>query len=114
MIYIGFSTKTHKLYARILCKKYRHVAPIVITKNKCIMYQFVSYKKITLISIKRRDLKILELYGWKFIKYDGKFSLEYALKKSSITCVQFTKNVCGITNMFVLTPDALFRYLNRQ
>lgn len=111
MIYIGFSTKTNKLYARIFCRHFRHVAPILITNNKCIMYQFISHKKIALITLQPRDLKILELYGWKFIEYRGKIDLQHALKTKSVNCVQFTKHTCKIKNIMIQTPDTLFRYL---
>ena len=78
------------------------------------MYQFIKPRKISLISFKHRDLQILKSYGWKFVKYDGKFNPQIALKKNLITCVQFTKHACGIKKRFILTPDALFRYLNNK
>lgn len=114
MIYIGFSTKSHKLYTRVLCHHFRHVAPVLIKDNNYIVYQFTAPKKISLIILKFRDLKILESYGWKFIKYDCKFDLQSALKTKSITCVQFTKHVCKIKNILIQTPDALFEYLQSK
>ena len=111
MIYIGFSTRTHKIYARIFCRKYRHVAPVLITKNKCIIYQFVGFNKIALIPIKKRDLSILNRYGWKFIRYNCKFTPRKAIKTQTITCVQFTKCACGIKNLTIQTPDALMKYI---
>ncbi len=111
MIYIGFSTKTNRLYVRILCRHFRHVAPIIVTKHGCIIYQFVSKKQISLITIKHKDLKILELFGWKFIKYDGKFIPQQS--KKPVNCVQWTKQACGIKNIFIQTPDSLFKYLNK-
>ena len=114
MVYIGFSTRTHKIYARILCKKYRHVAPVLITNKKCILYQFVHSNKIVLIPIKKRDLNILEHYGWIFIRYDCKFAPEYATKTKPTTCVQFTKRACGIKNIPILTPDALLKHITNK
>lgn len=114
MICIGFSTQTHRLYARILCRHFRHVAPILITKNKCIIYQFTERNKITLICIRHKDLHILETYGWKFIKYKCKFTPRHALQTKPINCVQWTKRACGINKRYILTPDALFRYLKDE
>ncbi len=114
MIYIGFSTKTNKLCAKILCKKYRHVAPILITKNKCIMYQFVRFNKVVLIPIKKRDLTVLQQYGWKFVKYACKFAPECAIKSKPINCVQFTKRACGIKNIKIQMPDSLLKHITQK
>ena len=114
MIYIGFSVRTHKIYARIFCKKFKHVAPILITNKKCILYQFVRPNKIVLIPIKKRDLNILERHGWKFIQHNCKFAPEYAIKTKPTNCVQFTKRACGIKNITIFTPDALLKYITQK
>ncbi len=115
MIYIGFSTKSHKIIAQTLCKQFRHCAPIVIKNDKGIIYQFVNTNNIVKIYIKSRDIKILERYGWKFIKYNGKFAPKNALKQQNIySCVQFTKRACGIKKITIQTPDGLFRFLNTK
>ena len=111
IIYIGFSTKTHKIFARIICRKFKHCAPVVITKNKCKLYQFTNRKNINIIEIKKRDIKILQQHGWIFIKYDTKIAPKHALKIRAATCVQFTKNFCGIQKWAIQTPYALLKYL---
>ena len=113
MIYIGFSTKTHKLSGQILCRHFRHCAPIIKIDNTYVLYQFTCMNKIARINIKYRDIKILELYGWEFIKYNGAISPEHALKSNCITCVQFTKCFCNINKITIQTPDALFTFLNK-
>ncbi len=110
MIYIGFSTHSHKLYARILCKKYKHCAPVIVNKNECIIYQFVNAYKQEKISIKPRDLNILKQHGWTFVKYNCKINPD--TKFVALTCVQFTKHLCGIKNIMIQTPDKLFNFLN--
>ena len=50
MIYIGFSKRSHKLYARVLCKNFKHCAPVDIQGNKCLIYQFVHKNKIVISS----------------------------------------------------------------
>ena len=114
ILYIGFSTKTHKILARIICKKFKHCAPVIITKNKCKLYQFTNSKNINVIEIKKRDLKILQQYGWKFVKYNTKFAPQHELKRKTITCVQFTKNFCGIKKRTIQTPYALWKYLIKK
>ncbi len=111
IIYIGFSKNTHKLYAKILCKNFRHCAPVIINKKDVILYQFVNRKKIVPIQLKLRDINILAKYGWKFIKFKTKSFTPKTIKNKSLTCVQFTKNVCGIKNIFIQTPDQLFKFL---
>ncbi len=111
MIYIGFSTQSHKLYARILCKNYRHCAPVLIMRNKCILYQFVRYGKIVPIYIRHRDINILKHFGWIFIKYDTTISKKNLLQSHAMTCVQFTKRASGIKNITIQTPDALLKHI---
>lgn len=111
MLYIGFSTKSHKIIAQIVCKHFRHCAPIVIKDGNGIIYQFVNMNNIVKIHIKSRDIKILRQHGWKFIKYNVKISPERVLKTKTITCVQFTKHFCGIKKIAIQTPDAFFKFL---
>lgn len=112
IIYIGFSTRTHKIFARVFCKKFKHCAPVVIHKNTCEIYQFTNPHEINIIHIQKRDIKILEQYGWKFVKYDIK-TVPYISKTHAITCVQFTKKFCGIKQSDIQTPDALLRYITK-
>ena len=112
MIYIGFSTKSHKIIAHIFCRKFRHCAPIYVGTKKCILYQFVAPGQIYPVQLKRRDIKILTEYGWVFIKYNCKLNLKAA--EYAKTCVQYTKRALGIKNANIQTPDALFRYLNHK
>jgi len=114
MIYIGFSTRTHKLYARILCKRFKHCAPIVIQKNSCLIYQFVRKNKIEIIPLTRRDLHILNKYGWRFVKYETKNISSVFISDKSWNCVQFTKNFCNIKNMFIQTPDSLYKHITQK
>ena len=114
MIYIVFSKKSHKLFAHVLCKNFRHCAPLVIKNNTYTIYQFVRPGKIVLIPIKRRDIEILKKYGWTFIKCNKNDLILNNLNKRCLTCVQFTKNVCGIRSIKIQTPDRLFSYLTTQ
>ena len=111
MIYIGFSEKTHKLYAKLLCHKYKHCAPVIVVGKRAVIYQFVNTKKIVAISIRKQDLERLKLFGWIFTKYDSKIFCKDILKIRTLTCVQFTKRVCNINKKTIQTPDALFKYL---
>lgn len=111
MIYIGFSKKTHKLYARILCKRFKHCAPVIVRNNKYYLYQFVNRDDIGIITLKRRDLLILQQYGWVFVKCKYKPNLKYTKNNKTLTCVQFTKQMCGITDKKIITPYDLFKYV---
>lgn len=113
IIYIGFSKRTHKIIAQLLCRNFKHCAPVVIHKNKCEIYQFTNPRTISVISVKKRDIKILEKYGWVFVKYD----IKKLPKKSDIfalTCVQYTKKFCGIYQKNIQTPDDLLKYITKN
>jgi len=110
MLYIGFSNYSRKPHARLLCRVYKHCAPIIINGDTAFIYQFVRINKIVKITVQKKDLKILKRHGWKFIKYP--IDTERVPNNSYLTCVQFTKSVCGIKNIKIQTPLALFKYLN--
>lgn len=114
IIYIGFSTKTHKLHARILCHNFKHCAPIIVNKNQVILYQFIRPNKIVAIHMHKKDLNILKHSGWKFIKYHLESVPKNTLKIHTITCVQFTKKICRINKINIQTPDKLLQYLTTK
>jgi len=112
MLYIGFSSYSSKNYANIICKKYKHCAPIIVNKNKAVIYQFVRINKIVKIVIKKTDIKKLKHHGWTFVKMSVLPCKKVAW--GCLTCVQFTKYMCGIKNIKIQTPLALFNYLNKK
>lgn len=112
MLYIGFSKQSHKIHAKLFCKNYKHCAPIVIKGNTVVIYQFVRINKIVKITVNKKDLSVLEKYGWKFIAYP--IDTEKIPHSHYLTCVQFTKHMCGIKDIKIQTPFALFEYLNKK
>ncbi len=111
-IIIGFTYKTSKIIPRLFCHRFRHCAVIIKKNKKYIMFQ-VGSGKINLISLKFRDLKILEQYGWIFLTKDV-LQLKQNLKLyQKCTCVKFAKKIIGIKNPLVFTPYGLYRLLNR-
>lgn len=114
MIYIGFSKRSHKIFANMFCRHFKHCAPVIIEKNRCILYQFTNCNNIHKIYLSLRDLKILEKYGWEFIKLNQKNKPQNPIFFKSLTCVQFTKKFCGIKNIKIQTPDKLFMFLHKK
>ena len=112
MIIIAFSNKTSKFLPRIFCRKFKHVAPIIMNDNKITLYQFILKGNITQIQLKMRDLKILMKHGWKFIYLNSNARRNFNASKS-ITCVQFTKNIIGMRNLFVQTPYQMYKTLKK-
>ena len=109
MIIIAFSKKTSKIMPRIFCRKFKHVAPILIKNDGLEIWQFVNRKSIVKILLKWRDLKILGEYGWEFIVQD---CVTNDVKTGRmLTCVQLTKKVLGIKNRRIQTPYALYKFL---
>lgn len=108
MIIIAFSDKTSKILPHILCGKLKHCAPIEIKQDYMILHQFISHKNITKIKINMRDIKILMAHGWRFVYLPRDLSHDlYSYR--SMTCVQFCKHAIGMKNIFIQTPNALFK-----
>lgn len=112
MIIVAFSNKTSKFLPRIFCRKFKHVAPIIMDDNKIILYQFVRRGNIVQIQLKMRDLKILVKHGWKFIYLNNNARRDFNVSES-VTCVQFTKNTIGMRNLFVQTPYQMYKTLKK-
>ena len=112
MIIIAFAPNTSKLLPRIICRRFKHVAPIYVKQNKLIMYQFISHNNIAQIPLQMRDLKILARHGWCFV------CLAVSPRKTpinnlhAITCVSMVKKIIGIHNIFIQTPYALYKKIN--
>ena len=111
IIYIGFSTKTHKLHAHISCCKYKHCAPIIVNGKNAVLYQFIHPNKIVAIYMHKKDLSLLKHYGWYFIEYNGDFIKKNINNIRALTCVNFVKKFCKIKNIKIQTPDELLKYL---
>ena len=112
MIIIAFAPRTSKLLPRILCRRFKHTAPIIVQKNKLVMYQFVSRTQIAKIPLQMRDIKILGMYGWDFITLH--IRPQNAPKNTHArTCVQMTKHIIGLRAPFIQTPYALYKKIRR-
>ena len=111
MIIVGFSNKTSKLLPRLFCKKFKHVAPIVIGNSQITMYQFVRRGEIAKINIGMRDIKILEKHGWKFICVPRTAQVGKNADRA-FTCVDMSKRIIGIKNLWVQTPWQLYKKVN--
>ncbi len=113
MIIVAFCDKTSKKLPRILCKKFKHTAPILVHKDKIIMYQFIKRKNVKKIILQMRDLKILQKYGWRFVYIIGSVSYDF-ININAMTCVNFTKAVIGLKKNTIQTPLALYKYLTQK
>ncbi|MFQ6702813.1 MAG: hypothetical protein ACLRFO_01240 [Alphaproteobacteria bacterium] len=107
---IAFSNKTSKILPRILCGELKHVAPITGTGNKMILHQFIRPGKIAQIPIQARDLGLLAMYGWKFIRMPNMQPQTFN-PRHIYTCVHLTKRMIGMRNICVQTPNALYKTL---
>jgi hypothetical protein len=112
MIIIAFSCKTSKLIPKILCRKYKHVAPIAVYKDKMVLYQFIRQNIVVKIHLRMSDISRLQMYGWKFIYLTGDIPDTFNTKKCK-TCVQITKRAICIKNWKIQTPNSLYKYLQR-
>lgn len=111
MLIIGFTSKTSKILPHVLCRKWRHCAPILTCPNDgtMIMYQFVRRGKIAQIKLHLRDIKLLHAAGWRFIYLP--ITPQSNFTHGAWTCVDMTKRAIGISAPFVKTPNALYKKL---
>lgn len=113
MIIIAFSENTSKILPRILCRHYRHCAPIVCNDKDLIMYQFIKRNRITKIHLHPRDIVILRQHGWAFIYISPvtNVNLDYV---SAYSCVDLSKRALKLKSMFIQTPYALYKHLTHK
>lgn len=115
MIIIAFCTQTSKFLPRVLCRHFRHCAPIIVrpgAQKPFVMYQFVTRRNIARVTLNARDINILRAHGWEFICVPNINPDVDA--RGGITCVDFTKRVIKLRHRRIQTPDALFKYLGRR
>lgn len=112
MIIIGFSKKTHLKIANHICKNFKHCAVIIPVGHKFVLHQFVKRNNVIKIAITKRSITQLERKGWVFIflyqSRIGKFNTR------ATTCVNYAKTALNIKNFWIQTPDALYRYLQKN
>ena len=113
MVIVAFSNKTSKILPRILCGNLKHVAPICLNGDTMCMHQFIAPKNIAKIYLKKRDIQILIQHGWQFISLANTIP-NHSQDVRAITCVQFTKQIIGLTNWRIQTPGSLFKHLNKN
>lgn len=111
MIIIGFCRNTSKILPRLFCRNFVHTAPILVRKSDLEMWQFIKFNKIVKIPLKSRDLNILSQYGWVFIVLDN-CNADCTNIRYVISCVQLAKNMMGLRNWRIQTPDALYKELS--
>ena len=114
MIIIAFSNKTSQFIPNILCRKLKHVAPIVPHNNKLIMYQFVKRGCVEKINLRVRDIKILGAHGWKFVYIDGITPPHNFNPYTARTCVDLSKRAIGIRDWRIKTPQRLYKALSHD
>ena len=112
MIIIAFSKHTSKILPRILCHNFRHTAPILQTGHDLVMYQFVRPRHIEKINLHTRDIKILQSHGWQFVYVPIDAPHDF-VSYESYSCVDLSKHALGIRNIFIQTPDSLYKYITQ-
>jgi hypothetical protein len=110
MIIIAFSDKTSKILPRLICRKFKHVAPIAVHNDKLVMYQFVRRNICVKVHLRMKDIKILNKNGWRFIYLTGDVPPNFNTKNVR-TCVELTKRAIGLKSRLIQTPNALYKYL---
>lgn len=112
MIIIGFSEKTSKILPRIICRRFKHCAPIIPMGRDMIMYQFSSPGCITKIQINMHGIRRLQLHGWQFIYLPIDAPAQFDLM-NAFSCVDLSKRAIRMHAPGILTPDALYKHLQK-
>ena len=110
MIIIAFSDKTSKILPRLICRKFKHVAPIAVHNDKLVMYQFVRRNICVKVHLRMKDIKILNKNGWSFIYLTGDVPPNFNTKNVR-TCVELAKRAIGLKRRLIQTPNAMYKYL---
>ncbi len=113
MIIIAFCKHTTKKIPNLLCRGYKHAAPIAAYPDKLIMYQFVRHGVTEKIELHMRDLQILQKHGWHFVYLTGDISHDFCIN-TAYTCVQLSKQAIGIKNWQIQTPQRLYKFLQHN
>jgi hypothetical protein len=110
MIIIAFAPKSSKFLPNLLCKKFKHCAVITRTGKEFIMYQFITHRHVEKIILRQRDIRILAAHGWRFVYVPCDIKYDFN-PNSAWTCVELAKYAIGIRAPWILTPYALYRYI---
>ena len=111
MVIVGFSDKTSKLMPRVICRHFKHCVIITKQNRSMVLHQFVRRNYVVHIAITERGIAQLKSHGWVFI------FLHHAPQKfnrHAWTCVNYVKQSVGIKNLWIQTPDALYKYLKKN
>lgn len=111
MIIIGFSSKTSKTLPRLICRHFKHCVVIIKIHNKFVLHQFVKRRTIAQITITERGIAQLKSNGWVFIYL--KLPPQY-FDKNKWTCVNYAKSAIGLNNLWIQTPNSLYKYLQKN
>ncbi len=112
MVIIAFSEKTSKIFPRIVCRRFRHCAPIIPTGRHMIMYQFTTPGRIAKIKIDMSGLRRLRAAGWRFVYVPGAAAPDFDGRRAP-TCVALSKRALSLHAPQIQTPDALYNYLRK-
>lgn len=107
---IAFSTRTSKILPRLLCRRFRHCAPILCTHGArpFVMYQFVRRRFVAKIRLAHRDINILRANGWEFICVP-RAPTPREHWQQAFSCVDMTKRAMGMYAPLVQTPNGLYK-----
>lgn len=111
MVIIAFSEKTSKILPRIICRRFRHCAPITPMGRGMILHQFSSPGHITKIPINIRGISRLQKQGWRFIYLP--IDAPGNLGSHAFSCVDLSKRALRLNAPHIQTPDALYRHLRK-
>ncbi len=114
MIIIAFCEKTSKFLPRVLCRRFKHCAPIVATSDhgrQFVMHQFIRPGHIIQIGMNVRDMNLLRRRGWVFIQTNEIPNNNW---HGAITCVDLCRHVMGWRRRLLQTPDGLYKQLMRE
>ena len=112
MVIVGFSEKTHLIFVRAICGRFKHCAIITNHANKLVLHQFVQHHNIAKIAITERGLTQLKCTGWVFVRLP-RCNIKQA-NLNAWTCVNYVKSGLGIKNIWIQTPNQLYKYLKKN
>ena len=114
MIIIAFSKNTSKILPRMLCRRFRHCAPIICNGHDLVLHHFIRHNHIEQIHINPRDIEILRTHGWEFIYVSPTINTNHFDYMRAYSCVDLSKRAIGLKSIFIQTPYGLYKHLQQK
>ncbi len=114
--FIGFSADTDLWYLKFLKKGFRHCFLFCGDEYQTFIIDPVCNKiEVSIVPCGvNYVIKLLTLQNVLSVKVVKKYTPKFHLRLGIFTCVEVVKRILGISNIFIITPFRLYKYLQKE